>query len=59
MSDDEIIYRQYETISELRRALERLASMEAFSMSGAIDYSRDIELIARIDYARFILRNTK
>jgi len=33
-------------------ALERLGSMEAFSMPRAIDQKRDSELLDRIDYAR-------
>ena len=40
---------------ELREALERLGSMEAFNLSRAIDPKHDAELLARIDFARAAL----
>jgi len=36
----------------LRDALTRLSSMEAFAVSRPIEYPRDNELIARIEYAK-------
>lgn len=42
-------------IERLRNAIERLGSMEAFSISRSIRPGVDDELIARIDYARSML----
>lgn len=39
-------------IGRLRAALERIASMEAFETSRAIDQIHDAELLARIEYAQ-------
>lgn len=43
----------YKALAQQRAdALIRLGSTEAFKGSRAIDYVRDAELVARIDYAR-------
>ena len=43
----------------LRKALERLGSMEALMIPRAISHPGDKELIARIDYARAALKSEK
>lgn len=39
-------------LAALKAALQRLGSMEAFARAGLVDPKRDVELVARIDYAR-------
>jgi hypothetical protein len=43
-------------VAGLRAALERLGSMEAFTLSRVIDPERDAELLARVDFARASLK---
>mgnify|MGYP001611770347 CR=1 FL=1 len=40
----------------LRGALERLGSMKAIALGGIVDPMRDVELLARIDFARTSLK---
>jgi len=44
---------------QLLKALERLASTEAFTLSRTIDPVRDAEFLARIDFARNELEKFK
>lgn len=41
----------HDRIAELEKALQRLASPEAFDVSRAIDPERDKELLMRMEYA--------
>ncbi len=49
------VLQMIETERRLRASLERLGSMEAFTVSRSIDHKHDSELLARIDFARLAL----
>lgn len=51
MSGSEVIVGAIDELIELRSALERLGSMEAFDVSRVPDPEKDAELLARIDFA--------